>query len=364
MTFQQTLSCAPWPLARPRYLTPFEWAVAYEAMRSAINSARGGLSQASADAGAAQLVAAIRQAAPTSPGWGATSYGPAPCVPTYAYGCLASWWGALDVQSAQRALSDIAFAGLLTRPGPPWSPCPAAKGDLLYTATSRSEFSPQKAPFGTPAHTLCAQTRSRTSYLPLDGPQLARMVRELKMDPAIAALVQGAKPFLLGVQLKTVADMNSTPLPPNATTVDMARRMVEVVAIITSPGVGVDVTQMALSGQFDPAKLMVLLQRVMPNALGDLLNQLPGLLQTLPGLGTPGGLQIPGWSQFLDKVTESFQRGARDQLTRPGNDPRAGSALDEKSALGGPAPTFLLAALAGGALSVAMCAVLRDPRAR
>jgi hypothetical protein len=93
--------------------------------------------------------------------------------------------------------------------------------------------------------------------------------------------------------------------------------MVENVVVITAPGQGIDVTAMVVTGNFDPARLLALLQRLLPNAINDWLNQLPGLLSTVPGLGTPGGLQIPGWNKFLNDASSVLSSHIEKRISDP-----------------------------------------------
>ena len=326
MTAQQVIDCTPWRLTSPRPLTDFEWSVVYRTVETEIMGARGGLPSAQISKDAAALVDTIRKQT-ACPKWTTSAFGPSPAVAPYAYGCLASWWGGLAPGAAQRALGDIS-SGLLCHLTPPWRECPAAKRNTLFSPASQSEYGAQRGS-GAPgaALTPCAQVRERISYSPMTGAVLSSLLQQMGVDAAmLALLINTTKPFILGVQMRRFP---AAPLPVNPGVLDVARGIVEAVAIIGAPGVGIDITQMALSGQVDPAKLLALFNQLMPGSFGDWLNSAPELGDILPQL-----LQLPGWQAILDEAGDVLAQGIEERMRNPQTGTMTGNELVDRPPAG------------------------------
>ncbi len=293
MTVQEVINCAPWRLPQPRPLTPYEWTVVENAVHEGIVSAGKVPSMATKQAAVALTMAVSTQRA--CPTWTHSAFGPAPAVATYAYGCLGSWWGALDPLSQGRALADIA-GGLLCRTPAPWAHCPLAQRSMGWSPVSRSEYGAQRGILasGMPV-APCVLARLRTAYTPLTGRELNELMRVLGggvVPPELAQIMQTGgqlfanTSFLVGWQLRDRADLGGlTSLTSVQDLLKVLDGALEEVVVVTAPGKGVSIRHMVVTGQLDPAKLMVVLQQLDPSAWGDLMQNLPGWIQQqLPGL--------------------------------------------------------------------------------
>lgn len=294
MTTQEIINCAPWRGQALRPLTNYEWTVVDNAIYNGIISA-GTMPLATVRGATTALTGAIRMQA-ACPSWSHSAFGPAPAVATYAYGCLASWWGALDPASQTLALADIR-AGLLCAPQVPWAHCPRAQKDILWRPTSQSEYGAQMGtmPPGVAVSDPCAFIRARTVYTPMTGQELQELMKLLGggfVPPQMAELIKlggqlfANTSFLVGWQMRDRVTMAEFPtsLDPQSL-MRFADAILEDVAVITAPGQGVSIRDMVVTGTMDPAKLIVILQQLNPEAWGDLWQNLPGWVQqNLPGL--------------------------------------------------------------------------------
>jgi hypothetical protein len=301
MTAQEVINCAPWRLSQPRPLTPYEWTVVENAIHEGVVSAAKVPSTTTKQASVALTMAISTQRA--CPTWTHSAFGPAPAVSTYAYGCLGSWWGALDPLSQGRVITDIS-GGLLCHQPVPWAHCPLGQRGTSWSPVSRSEYGAQRgilAP-GAPA-APCVITRQRTVYTPLTGKELNELMRVLGGGVVPAELSQLMRSggqlfantsFLVGWQLRS--NVNIGALQSLATPQDLLKLLdaaLEEVVVVTAPGKGVSIRQMVVTGTVDPAKLIAILQQIDPSAWGDLMQNLPGWLQQqLPGLLQQA--QLPG----------------------------------------------------------------------
>lgn len=323
MTTQEVINCAPWRLAQPRPLTPYEWTVAENAVHGSILTGGKVPSIASRQAARALTMAVSQQRA--CPSWTHSAFGPAPAVATYAYGCLGSWWGALDPVSQTRALAELA-TGLLCAPQVPWENCPRAQQDLSWRPLSRSEYGAQRGtpprPGALPANS-CELVRRGTVYTPLTGKELNDLMHALGdgvVPPEFAKIVHTGghlfanTSFLIGWQLRRNPDLGK--LQALSTPQDLMRMLdetLEEVVVVSAPGKGVSIRQMIVTGTVDPAKLILILQQINPSAWGDLIQQLPsllpGLLQQLPPLpfDLGGILGALGGANVQHKLVKSAQ---------------------------------------------------------
>lgn len=367
---RQIVDCCPWRLAKPRALSMYEWTVVERAIHESIAAARGGMFSAQTEAMAKTLTGTLA-AQNQAPGWKQTSFGPAPAVATYLYGCLGSWWGALDPASQARALADMAATNLLRRKSPPWQSCPREQTDVHWRAGIKSEYQAQRGALGRPGVIAdpCSNTRMRTSYLPVTGKQLLDIMTAVgggQLDPQLQNMVKmgGAlfekRTFILGIEFKAQPDFNKMPssLSTMADLMKIADAMLQEAALIWARGQGISIRQAIVSGQIDPAQLMRLVQAMAPEAAADWWQNLP---QLLPGLDSLLQGAIPMDVTHELDVSRSFaspstppttglkvvDQPAAKQDTTPPDQPPA------KAAATGPDPGVALAFAAvaiGGAL--------------
>jgi len=266
---------------------------------------------ASTRAAAQALTVAIsrQRACPT---WTHSSFGPAPAVAPFAYGCLASWWATLPLADQARVLVDIQ-GGLLCRPNPPWKDCPMASRDMLWRAGSQNEYSEQSGRIMPGVVSgPCDSIRMRTAYIPMTGQEVIKIVKMLGpgiVPPEFTQLAQAAsfigRSFLIGLQMKQPGQMGPVVLGSLSTPQELLKlvdQMVEDIVLIWAPGQGESIRAMVVSGQANPAQLLVLMQKMLPSAVGDLFKTLPNILPGL--LGAITGQQTSG---FIDSV-QSRQR--------------------------------------------------------
>lgn len=336
MSTQEVIQCAPWrqPSARP--LTGYEWAVVERAIQTGLMSTVG--AQSYTLPMAQQLTMAIRSQGMCK-NWQETWFSPAPAVSPFAYGCLGSWYAGLDPLSQTRAIWDIQFQGLLCRPQVPWAACPISAKDRSWRPAVKSEYSEQigNIPPGSAPSDACGFARRRTIYVPMTGEQALAIFNALfkgQLPPEMGTWMQmggqlfANRSFLIGVQLFQTMQIS---LPQLATTTDLltlARAIIEDVVLIWAPNQGASIREMVLSGKVDPAQLMVLLQQIMPTALGDIMTQLPGwigqqLPQILQQFPPPPGFDL---GSILGGIFGKNEQGApKSQLVQsPSTPPTTG----------------------------------------
>lgn len=292
----EVINCAPWRLPQPRWLTPYEWTVVEGAVHGAILSARNALPDAQTQAMARTLTGAIATQA-TCPAWKQSSFGPAPTVAVYNYGCLASWWATLDPASQAFSLADIGSGKLLCQPNPPWAQCPLSALSATWTPSVQSEYAIQRGAYGQPGVVAdsCAWTRSRTAYFPTTGQGLIDLMRtvgggvlspQLQQMAQLGGTVFANRSFVVGLEFRPQPDWSKMPgtLGTMQDLQKLADAMLAEAALIWAPGQGISIRQMLVTGQVDPAQLTALMQGMMPGAIDDILKSIPGFLQWLPGL--------------------------------------------------------------------------------
>jgi hypothetical protein len=305
MTLQQVVNCAPFRLAKPRYLTPYEWTVVESAIASGYESSGVFAMSAQSRAQIRALIGAISSQS-SCPEWRTSAFGPAPAVAPYAYECLGAWFSRLDPASQARALYDIAYRGLLCGQGLAAGyvaySCPGVSEQIGRGKRDMWEGAPQNGTIATGmAAEPCAYYRNRITYTPVKGKELLELFSTLggQIPAEMAAAAQMAsfinRTFLLGVQLR-----EGVPAAQVANAADLltvAKLAIEELALIWAPGKGASV--LFLMDGADPAKMMQLLAAMAP----DLLNEIvPGLQSILPGLIPAAG--DPFWGAILNTATQ------------------------------------------------------------
>lgn len=292
MSIVDVITCAPFRLTSARALTSYEWTVVDAA-----------LAQGGQDAGVALLspqspkVQALRsaiQAAPQASRWQTSMFGPSPAVAPYAYRCLGGWYFGLDAASQGRALVDIAAAGLLTRPNPPWASCATARQYMGTGPADLWEGSVQKG-YWQRGVEGCAGPRQYIGYVPMTGQEMLTLFRGLggKVPTELQQAEQYGKAFLDRTFLLGIEAASAPKLQEVANTSDplaLARRLVHEMAIIWAPNRGASI-RFLLEPPVDASRVNGLIVQMMPDLLGDVL---PG---SLPGLLPPAG--DPIWGQIL-----------------------------------------------------------------
>lgn len=355
MTTQEIIDCCPWRLTQPRPLSAYEWTVVENAVHSGIMDAQPLATATQTKAMAVALTMAISKQN-ACPNWTHSDFGPAPAVAGFAYGCLGSWWGALDYGSQQRALADIAFQGLLCAHSPPWAHCPRAQGDLLWKPSTQSEYGEQRgilAPGSPIPSDPCIYPRMRTAYSPMTGGQMVELMKLLGngiVPPDLTQLVQmggaafAGRSFVIGWQVKPRPDYGGLGgMTTPAELLKFLDGMLEDVVILWAPGQGISIRHMVVTGTVDPAVMVVLLQHMLPGMMDDILKQLPGWLQQQ----LPGMLQqippIPGldWGTIFDQVMGSVGSQTTKRFADPGTPSSTGvKTADEVGSKQNTSPPF------------------------
>ena len=321
---RDVINCCPWRLPAPRPLTPYEWTVVQQAIAAGTGGGAAGQTMAAALTG---VIAAQNQC----PSWKTSAFGPAPAVNTYAYGCLGSWYASLDPASQARFLSDAMATKVLCSANPPWSSCPIGVQNKLWTPPAMSEYGQQRGLLGTAAVDACSDLRQRTVYLPMDGKSMTQMLNLLYNGQVPAQLDQliksgGAllanRSFLVGVRLFKTPSVPLGQLLNMTNMLQLAQALVEDIVLIWAPGQGTSIRDMVLSGTIDVGKLSAILAAIAPDAMGDLLSQLPAvvsqqlpqLMQQLPDLGALLGSVLGGLSAPKSQLVASPQTPATTGL--------------------------------------------------
>lgn len=289
MSLQQIIDCTPWRLNSPRFLTPYEWTIVEKTVHDSIVGITRELYSTSTKARAVALTRAISlQTACDS--WHQSQFGPEPAVAGYAYGCLASWWAGFDPATQAKVLIDIQN-GLLCTQNPPWGMCPRSAIDVNWQRSVRSEYEAQQGDLSSVPLPPCAYLRTRISYMPMTGEEMIAMMKAVGggvLSPELAQMVQTGgtmfanRSFIVGFETKQQIDWSKMPqsLSTMADMMLMVDAMMEDIALIWAPGRGISIRQMLVTGRPDPAQLMILIQGLMPDVLGGLLQSLPQIFQT------------------------------------------------------------------------------------
>lgn len=275
---QDVIRCAPFRLPQPRPLTPFEWSVVRQAILDGFAAAQKLTLPGQPEVEA--LVQAIRNQT-ACPAWTTSSFGPAPAVAPYAYECLGAWYAQLDPASKARALSDIAFQGLLCHPQPPWAACPTSKSLLGRTAGDLWEGAPQRGQLFTGAE-VCAWPRQRTAYVPMTGREMLALFRLAggQVPPEFKAAEQVGEPFLDRTFLVGIMARPPGPIPGGSDLMSVVHGLTEEIAVIWAPGRGASL-MFLLDQPIDSARISALLATMLPDLLPELI---PGVQGWLPGL--------------------------------------------------------------------------------
>lgn len=335
MTTSEIVACAPWRLPQARPLTSYEWSVVYHAINRGA-AASGGYSN-DTNLIATQVTGALRGQS-YCPAWNTSLFGPAPAVATYAFECLGGWLRSLDPFGRTKALGDIAYGGLLCQANPPWQLCGAVRqghASMLW------EGGLQQGSFNLAPGTIeaCAFPRARTAYVPLTGAQLLELVKSLRgfLPPELEPLAALGLPllqqrsFLVGFQMRQdPTELLRVLASPSPNMAALAKAAFEDVALVWAPQKGASI--LFLVDGADPAKIMALVQMILPDLIGtmgvpDLTGLLGTVLQQLPnffpthGLGAvesstarPGTLRPTGY----DVVDLTGNEVAAEDRTPPG----------------------------------------------
>lgn len=311
MTTQSVIACAPFRLPTPRPLTHYEWTVVEEALRSGYSDA--GVFPSSPQAAAHIQVLKLAISSQSScPQWRTSSFGPAPAVAPYAYGCLAAWYAKMDPASQARAIADIRGGSLLCAPNAPWSSCPSSAGSIGRGKLDLWEGSPQIGRLFSNSSS-CDRDRRRTSYAPMRGKEMLELFRLTggQLPPELqAAASLGAqfleRDFLIGIQIRDGLSVTSLPTSPDL--IGMARQSIEEIAIIWAPGKGASL-MFLLSNNIDPNRVAALLSVMMPDLLPDLIPQIPAMLPSLLPMIFGTTAQVVGKSNFSSSTGPALQPG-------------------------------------------------------
>jgi hypothetical protein len=313
---QDIINCCPWRLQQPRLLTSYEWTIVERVIEGAIVSVRQSLFSAQTRAMARALTVAL-STQNQAPGWKQSSFGPAPAVAAYQYGCLGAWWGALDYASQMRAIADMHGTDLLRRESPPWSACPLTAIDTQWQPGLQTEYQIQKGHYGEPGTVAdpCAWWRLRTAYLPVTGSEMIEIMRLVGggvIDPQLQQMINiggtvfADRTFIIGFEFHQSPDWNKMPasLGTMQDLLKVMDAMLAEVALIWAPGNGMSIRNMVVTGQIDPAQLQQLMTALAPEALNEWWKHIPNLL---PALGPLlGGSQPMGVTSRLDSAPRSF----------------------------------------------------------
>jgi hypothetical protein len=304
---QDIINCCPWRLKQPRMLTPYEWTVVERTIESAIVTTKGGLYGAQSRAAAHALTVAI-SSQNQAPAWKQSAFGPAPAVAAYQYGCLGAWWGSLDYASQARVIADIYGTDLLRRDTPPWSSCKRTAYDIDWKPELQTEYQIQKGAYGEPGVVVdpCAWSRLSTAYLPVTGKQMIDIMKLVGggiIDPQLQQMINvggslfSNRTFIIGYEFSTQPSLSQIPSSMN-TQQDLLKvldAMLAEVALIWSPGQGMSIRQMLMTGKIDPVQLQRLMAALAPEALNEWWKQIPNLLPALtPLLGGAQPMHVMG----------------------------------------------------------------------